>query len=434
MKRITLSTCLWALPCALAFGPVRTAAQITPATNSNTSAEPATEPKHEEPMVLSPFTVDTSKDKGYKATNATSGTRLNTAIKDAPLPIEVITNDFMRDVGATNLRQALQYSSGILLTSQNDALMDPQQGLDKQPGSSGANSPQSATANNNQSTFKLRGFVVDQTLRDGFRRQFASDWINIDRVEVVRGPEALLYGVGSFGGVINYEPKRPQTTDHAYAGFGVGTQGYLRSEIDVTGPLGTSSWQPAYRVTAAWQQNGDYTQWYHNNQFFISPVLIFHPTTNTEILIDNEFGHQRQNGNGFQGIRDNVSNGGVSGAVAPGGTFITRVQVNSRTFRWSGPDPFLETPSSNNVIKITQKITPDFFIQAGADYSHVENKALSIPSTNLVTNQFDSSNPLHFVSSGNFLGNKLYGTVPTISIGNLFLQSLTAAPLPIPTD
>ena len=68
-----------------------------PATHAQTAAPSVTEPTEDEPVVLSPFTVDSTKDKGYRATNSISGTRLNTAIKDLPMPIEVITGEFIRD-------------------------------------------------------------------------------------------------------------------------------------------------------------------------------------------------------------------------------------------------------------------------------------------------------------------------------------------------
>ncbi|HYD82519.1 MAG TPA: hypothetical protein VEA63_00675, partial [Opitutus sp.] len=71
-------------------------------------------------VVLSPFQVTTEKDRGYRATNSISGTRLDTAIKELPMPIEVITEEFLRDTGSTDLRQSLRYSSGILLQTQND--------------------------------------------------------------------------------------------------------------------------------------------------------------------------------------------------------------------------------------------------------------------------------------------------------------------------
>ncbi|MEO7598883.1 MAG: hypothetical protein ABIV50_08120, partial [Opitutus sp.] len=81
---------------------------------SSASAQtPSATANDAEPVRLSEFRVDASKDRGYVATNSISGTRLNTAIKDLPIPIEVITSEFIRDIGATDLKEALAFSSGI---------------------------------------------------------------------------------------------------------------------------------------------------------------------------------------------------------------------------------------------------------------------------------------------------------------------------------
>jgi len=141
---------------------------------------------------LSPFVVETSKDIGYLATNAISGTRLNMAIKDVPLNLEVINSKFTQDTGATNLRDSLRYSAGLVLSSQSDAfanvVIDPQ--------FSGANDPRGATRTAGDSTTKMCGFTGDSMLQDGFHRVYSADSINIERVEVLRGPSALLYGTG----------------------------------------------------------------------------------------------------------------------------------------------------------------------------------------------------------------------------------------------
>ena len=73
------------LPVAFAFPLVQTAAWLC----AQTAPAPAV--RDDQPIVLSEFRVDTSKDRGYVATNATTGTRLNMPIKDIPLPVEVIT-------------------------------------------------------------------------------------------------------------------------------------------------------------------------------------------------------------------------------------------------------------------------------------------------------------------------------------------------------
>ncbi|MFO7724688.1 MAG: hypothetical protein R6V45_03980, partial [Oceanipulchritudo sp.] len=87
---------------------------------------------------LSPFEVSTSEDSGYYASNAISGSRINVPIQDMPLTIEVVTSEFIQDTGATDLRESLKYSSGILLQSQNDAF-----GLNDNVGN--VNNPEGAT-------------------------------------------------------------------------------------------------------------------------------------------------------------------------------------------------------------------------------------------------------------------------------------------------
>ena len=54
-------------------------------------------------VTLSPFQVTTERDQGYAATNSVSGSRVNTAIKEIPISIQVITSEFIKDTGATDL-------------------------------------------------------------------------------------------------------------------------------------------------------------------------------------------------------------------------------------------------------------------------------------------------------------------------------------------
>jgi iron complex outermembrane recepter protein len=327
---------------------------------------------------LSPFTVTVDQDKGYKTTNSVAGTRLNTAIKDVPMSIEVITSEFMRDTGATSLRESLRYSSGITLSSQQDGLVDPGS-LDTRS-NAGANDPRGVDRDPNGTTLKIRGFVIDQVLRDGFRRQSSSDTVNIERVEVVRGPSALLYGVGNFGGVVNYLPKEPRLKPAYNVEVGAGNWGYQRAAIDFTGPLGKSDnrWEAAYRLTAAVQETGDGTQYFKQKSELISPVFSFRPFKNTYIKFDSEFGSTNQDGMGFQNVR---SRAGGSGAQQRRSNFVTTVLgagVDPRTFRWSGDDTYSNAPLRNFALTVEQKITDDLVFRLGAQTGHTERESLNI--------------------------------------------------------
>jgi iron complex outermembrane recepter protein len=319
----------------------------------------------EDTIVLSPFEVQTAADQGYRATNSISGSRINTPIKELPMPIEVITADFLRDVGASDLRQSLRYSAGIILQSQNDQSNNTFYG----PG--GVNNPEGVTANKTQSTIKIRGYVTDVVLRDGYRRQSATDSINIGRIEVVRGPAALLYGIGNFGGIVNYLPKMPELKPFTDVSLAYGSHGFMRGTIDTTGPLGDRM-SAAYRLTAAVQGTGNHTELYDEKHFFVSPSFSFRPAPKTLVLVDLEYGKMEEEGLGFLSVRARSDIDGVGQADRlQSSGFVEFAGKNPRTFRWSGPDTYRETEQGNARVQLTHELAENLHLLAGYNTSRV---------------------------------------------------------------
>ncbi|MDA0348894.1 MAG: TonB-dependent receptor plug domain-containing protein [Verrucomicrobia bacterium] len=321
--------------------------------------------------VLSPFEIDESTDSGYFATNAISGTRVSAAIQDIPLSIEVLTSEFIEDTGSTDLRESLRYSAGILLQSQNDAL-----NADSFSGIGGVNSPEGVTDNKSETSFKVRGFVTDNVLRNGFRRQFATDSVNIDRIEVIRGPSALLYGIGNFGGLVNYVAKKPLLEPFQHYGVTVGSDNLYRVTADVTGPLGNPDNGLAYRVNFAWEDSDDYTDLKNSTHWFASPSFLWTPSSRTSILLDLEFGEAESSGIGFLSVRAPSIEGIPITQTDRLETFgfLEFPGKDIRTFRWSGPDTYLNTESSNILLDLTQEIVENLYFKAGfntasADFS-----------------------------------------------------------------
>jgi len=312
---------------------------------------------------LNPFIVDASKDKGYKATNATSGTRLNTAIKDLPMPISVITEQFLRDTGSTDLRQSLRYTAGILLQSQND--QGTPGGAYQGPG--GVNNPEGATANVTQTSYKIRGYITDAVLRDGFRRQNSTDSVNISRIEVAFGPTALLYGFGEFGGIVNYIPKSPQAKKATEITLGFGTENFKRATLDTTGPL-TPTWSFNYRLTAAYEDTDSYTDFNSQRHNFISPSISFKPTPTTLVEADFELGQQWQDGVGFRRVRA-MANVGINSDQNEHADFYNVPGTDKYRYRWSGPDTYVNTKASNFRAKISQQLAKDMTLLVGYNHS-----------------------------------------------------------------
>lgn len=358
MNPRTLITAVCALA-GISFTPLSHAQSA-----STPAAEPAASATDSEVVVLSPFVVDVSKDKGYRATNSISGTRLNTAIKDLPMPIEVVTEEFLRDTGSTDLRQALRYSSGILLQTQND-YASAAGSFATTPGK--INNPEGQTANPDQTHMKIRGFQTESVLRDGFRRQNSTDSVNIARVEIARGPASLLYGVGNFGGVVNYLVKTPETKPAQEVTFAVGSYNFLRGTVDATGPVNASG-TVAYRLTAALQDTDSYTDFNSENHFFVSPVIVWRPFKDTELLVDFEYGKQKQGGIGWQDVRAAVS-GFVNDSAGYNGNFLLIPGKDVKTFRWSGPDTYRDSTATNLEIKLTQNFGENLHLLAGVNHA-----------------------------------------------------------------
>jgi len=342
-----------------------TAAALSLGAPARAQAPATTTPEtNEDPVVLSPFEVDVSKDRGYKATNAISGTRLNTAIKDLPMPLEVVTAEFLRDTGSRDLREALRYSSGILLQTQND-YGAASGSFSTTPGK--INNPEGVTANPDQTHMKIRGFQTESVLRDGFRRQQSTDSINIARVEIARGPASLLYGVGNFGGVVNYLVKQPERERSTELGLAIGSYNFKRATLDTTDAINESG-TLAYRLTAAVEDGDDYTDFNEHHHFFVSPVISWRPFKNTEVLFDVEYGKERVDGIGWQNVRAAVS-GFVNDSAGYNGNFLPIPGHDQREFRWSGPDTYRASTAANYNIKITQKITENLHFLAGVNHA-----------------------------------------------------------------
>ena len=136
---------------------------------------------NEEVITMSPFDVVAGQDRGYLSTSSASITRLATPVKDLPVDIMIINPDVMNDLSHTSL-----YDFGRFIVGSNDH------------GSA------------NQFAFDMRGFnseSIDDTQRDGFRSLAKPNVYNIDRIEVIMGPNTVVQGAADPGGQVNVVTK-----------------------------------------------------------------------------------------------------------------------------------------------------------------------------------------------------------------------------------
>ncbi len=178
-----------------------------------------------EPVVeLSPFIVGSEKDRGYVATSSLAGTRIRTDLKDLANPISVITREFMQDVNATDPVDLLVYTANTEAGGMGGNY-------------SGANvgSPAIFTevTRQPQNNNRVRGLARADLTRDYFPTALVFDSYNTARVEINRGPNATLFGLGSPGGIINNQLVQPTLKNAASAEFSFDSFGSMRAVLDI---------------------------------------------------------------------------------------------------------------------------------------------------------------------------------------------------------
>jgi len=244
--------------CAAFVAVVTAHAQTTPATPASAGGDV---------IKLSEFHVTTSADKGYRAGNSVSATRIDTPIKDLPFAITAFTEQFITDIGARELNDIVVYAPGVTTGSKE------------------------FTQGNTR--LSIRGFDGDVTpQRNGFVGNRYVDAGNIQRVEVVKGPSSLLYGQITPGGTVNYITKRPVERAFTSIQQQVGTDNFLRTDLDVNQVAAQGRLRG--RLVAAFENNFEWAEPGETTSTLFAPSLAVQLTPSSSLVVDYEWLRRRE--------------------------------------------------------------------------------------------------------------------------------------------
>ena len=179
--------------------------------------------EEEDVFELSPFSVEGSEDDGYMAQTTLAGSRIRTSVRDIGASIAIITEEYLEDTGATDGESLLANIGNVEVggTLGNFANSDG--------GTSTAE-----TRENPQRAQRIRGLVSAITTRDYFQTDIPFDSYNTTRITVNRGPNSILFGLGSPGGVINNSTAKAQIgTDTGQIRIRVDHRGGHRESLNV---------------------------------------------------------------------------------------------------------------------------------------------------------------------------------------------------------
>lgn len=196
---------------------------MTPAALSAQSSD-----DDEDVFELSPFEVTAEDQSGYKVTSTLAGNRIKTDLKDVASSISVYTDKFLKDTGATDNQSLLTYTT-------NAEVGGIQGNFSGMGGSATFNENSNLLRPNNNT--RVRGLDAADNTRDFFLTEAPWDGYNVDRVEMQRGPNSILFGVGSPAGIINASTKTAIYEDTNEVEFRLGSFGTTRGSFDVNRSL-----------------------------------------------------------------------------------------------------------------------------------------------------------------------------------------------------
>jgi outer membrane receptor protein involved in Fe transport len=185
-------------------------------------AKPLAE-EQEEVLVLSPFEVSAEEDSGYSTATTLAGNRLNTELRDIGNAVTVINSQFLKDIGATSNETLLQYTVGTEVGNL--------QGNFAGTGDGSFLDESSRFVTPNQNT-RVRGLAAADNTRDYFLSDIPWDGFNVDRVDLQRGPNSILFGQGSPAGIINVGLKQASYRNANEVGFQTDQFGSTRLTAD----------------------------------------------------------------------------------------------------------------------------------------------------------------------------------------------------------
>jgi iron complex outermembrane receptor protein len=234
-----------------------------PATTTTTA--PAVD---DETIMLSPFEIKETADRGYVSSESMTGSRVAVKIIDLPYTVNVLTSEFFDDFGMLELADNITQIGNFT-------------GLDIGGG------------------FNLRGFGSSSQLRDGFYRLGRYGSSNIDRMEIIKGSNAAIYGRTSPGGMVNMISKQPKNKESQKLTLTYGDYDTRRGVLEATGPLFKSNLGTTnYIVTLSqfvrgFDQKGEDFAVNRNNEAYLALKHTF--PDSSSLFFSAEYFHQTRN-------------------------------------------------------------------------------------------------------------------------------------------
>jgi iron complex outermembrane receptor protein len=199
----------------------------------------------------------------YTRTNTALATKTDTPLMETPASIQVVNKAVLHDQQSYRLQDAIKNVSGV-------------------------QSYHSYGGEHEQ--FVMRGFLQSTVnYRNGIRIPFTKfDLANVERVEVIKGASAMMYGFGDPGGLISTVTKQPSSTPYYSVEQRFGSYDFYRTEASATGPVSKEAGLN-YRLDMSYLDTGSFRDNMSNDRIFFAPTLSWEATPDTQFTLSYEY-------------------------------------------------------------------------------------------------------------------------------------------------
>ena len=208
---------------------------------------------------LNPFVVSDDGAESYLTTSTISATRISVPLHDLPMQIGILSEAFLRDTAAFDLSEAITYLPAV-------------EELESLGGS----------------LFFIRGFRADTAMRDGVRTFTVPSSAVIERIELVKGPAALMFGQTTPGGVLNYVTRKPLWNKQTQVDLAAGSYDFIRGALSYNDVLTDNT---AILLTAEFIEEGSvrHLGGVTDEKLTLAPILEWRPSKKTNITFTAEY-------------------------------------------------------------------------------------------------------------------------------------------------
>jgi iron complex outermembrane receptor protein len=190
-------------------------------------------------------------------------TKSNLTIMETPQPIAIVTHEIIEQQQAKQLSDVLQNVNGIYVTS---------------------------SRGNSQDSFGGRGFSLgnDNIYKNGARINSGvfPEVSGLERVEVLKGANAMLYGNTAAGGVINMVTKKPRFQTGGSFSLNGGSWNTYKPTFDVYGPISKSA---AFRLNAAYETADSFRDGVSSEKIYFNPSLLFNIGKKSQLIVEGDY-------------------------------------------------------------------------------------------------------------------------------------------------